>query len=162
VHELIAQRTGSRRALWRMFGGFASVAGTVRLRTSGADPARLVLPAAPWRPVRQWPYGLRLLDVTGAFPARGIAPLDMTLPFRVTGDGLDGSYRSRPPAAPSPASWPRRRPGVHRPRPRPAAYAGVQSCANLRFAGLLERPGPRRRAVEALLGGRPFHIRNYY
>ena len=123
-----------------MFGGFASIAGTVRLRTSGADPARLALPAAPWRPVRQWPYGLRLLDVAGAFSARGGAPLDVTLPFRVTGDGLDGYYRLTASGGaltcePAADGGP-----VFTGRGLALAYAGVQSCANLRFAGLLSGP----------------------
>ena len=93
MHELIALTAPAATALWRLFGGFASLARTVRLRTSGADLTRLALPAAPWRPVQQWPYCLRLLDVAGAFRARRVAPIDVTLPFTVTGDGLDGTYR---------------------------------------------------------------------
>ena len=42
------------------------------------------------------------------------------------------------------------------------AYAGVQSCANLRFAGLLSGPDTDDTRWDALLGGRPFHIRNYF
>lgn len=162
VHELIALSGPAVAALWRMFGGFASIAGTVRLRTSGADPARLALPAAPWRPVRQWPYGLRLLDVAGAFRARGVAPLDMTLPFRVTGDGLDGTYRLTATGGaltcdPAGGDGP-----VFTGRGLALAYAGAQSCANLRFAGLLGGPDRDDARWDALLGGRPFHIRNYY
>ena len=161
VHELIALTGAAAAALWRLFGGFASVAGTVALRTSGADPTRLVLPAAPWRPVRQWPYGLRLLDVVGAFRARGAAPIDATLPFRVIGDGLDGTYRltasggalsCEPAAADGPAFTGR---GLA------LAYAGVQSCANLRFVGLLSGPDTDDARWDALLGG-GFAIRNYF
>jgi GNAT superfamily N-acetyltransferase len=187
VNELIALSGPAAAALWRMFGGFASIAGTVRLRTSGADPARLALPAAPWRPVRQWPYGLRLLDVAGAFSARGGAPLDVTLPFRVTGDGLDGSYRltalprcarshaSRSAVTPVPSlrsltasngaltCEPAADGGpVFTGRGLALAYAGVQSCANLRFAGLLSGPETDDARWDAVLGGRQFHIRNYY
>ena len=42
------------------------------------------------------------------------------------------------------------------------AYAGVQSCANLRFAGLLSGPATDDERWDAVLGGRQFHIRNYY
>ena len=42
------------------------------------------------------------------------------------------------------------------------AYAGVQSCANLRFGGLLSGPDADDGRWDALLGGRPFHIRNYF
>jgi hypothetical protein len=55
----------------------------------------------------------------------------------------------------------RRRPGVHGQRPR-AAVRGVQSCANLRFAGLLTGPDTDDATWDALLGGRPFHIRDYF
>jgi predicted acetyltransferase len=163
VHELIALTAPAAAALWRFFAGFASVAGTVVLRTSGADTARLVLPAAAWRPVRQWPYGLRLLDVAGALRARGVAPLDVTLPFGVTGDGLDGRYRltasggvatCEPDAA---ATGP-----VFTGRGLALLYAGVQSCANLRFAGLLTGPDADDARWDTVTGGRPFHIRDYF
>jgi len=38
----------------------------------------------------------------------------------------------------------------------------VQSCANLRFAGLLSGPDTDDARWDTLLGGRPFHIRNYF
>jgi len=138
------------------------VAGTVRVRTSGADATRLVLPASSWRPVRQWPYCLRLLDVAGAFRVRGVAPLDVTLPFSVTGDGLDGSYRlvSRHGVTscdPADGDGP-----IFTGRGLALAYAGVQSCANLRFAGLLSGPDTDDTRWDTLLGGRQFHIRNYF
>jgi len=162
VHDLIGLTAPATAALWRLFGGFASVAAAVELRTSGADTARLTLPAVPWRPVRQWPYALRLLDVTGAFGARGVTPLDVTLPFSVTGDGLDGSYRltasgGAASCEPATADGP-----VFTGRGLALAYAGVQSCANLRFAGLLSGPDTDDARWDALLGGRQFHIRNYF
>ena len=144
MHELISHSAPATAALWRLFGGFASIAATVHVRTSGADPARLVLPAARWRPVRQWPYGLRLLDVAGAFRARGVAPMDVTLPFSVTGDG---------PVFTGP---------IFTGRGLALAYAGVQSCANLRFGGLLSGPDTDDARWDTLLGGRQFHIRNYF
>jgi predicted acetyltransferase len=162
VHELIALTAPAATALWRLFGGFASLAGTVRLRTSGTDLTRLALPAAPWRPVRQWPYGLRLLDVAGAFRARGVAPIDVTLPFTVTGDGLDGTYRLTAQGGiaacePADGDGP-----VFTGRGLALAYAGVQSCANLRFAGLLSGRDTDDARWDALLGGRRFSIRNYF
>jgi predicted acetyltransferase len=167
VHELISHSAPATAALWRLFGGFASIAATVHVRTSGADPARLVLPAARWRPVRQWPYGLRLLDVAGAFRARGVAPMDVTLPFSVTGDGLDGSYRlvSRDGVAscdPVDDAGPAFTGPIFTGRGLALAYAGVQSCANLRFAGLLSGPETDDARWDTLLGGRQFHIRNYF
>jgi predicted acetyltransferase len=161
VHELIALTAPAGAALWRFLGGFASVAGTLRLRTSGADTTRLLLPTAPWRPVRQWPYCLRLLDVAGAFRARGVAPIDVDLPFSVAGEGLDGSYRLTAhdgalTCDPGTGDGP-----IFTGRGLALAYAGVQSCANLRFAGLLTGPDTDDARWDTLLGGR-FSIRNYY
>ena len=59
-----------------------------------------------------------------------------------------------------PTAW-RRRP-VFAGRGLALAYAGVQSCANLRFGGLLSGPDADDGRWDALLGGRPFHIRNYF
>jgi predicted acetyltransferase len=163
VHELVALTAPAAAALWRLFAGFTSVAGAVRLRTSGADTTRLVLAAAAWRPVQQWAYGIRLLDVAGAMAARGVAPLDASLPFGVTGDGLDGTYRltasgGAAACAPDPdAGGP-----VFTGRGLALLYAGTQSCANLRFAGLLTGPDADDTRFDALFGGRPFHIRDYY
>ena len=176
VHELLALTAPATAALWRLFGGFASLARTVRLRTSGADLTRLALPAAPWRPVQQWPYCLRLLDVAGAFRARRVAPIDVTLPFTVTGDGLDGTFRLTAHSGtvacePADCGGDGDRDGdrdgdgdgpVFTGRGLALAYAGVQSCANLRFAGLLSGPDTDDTRWDALLGGRPFHIRNYF
>jgi predicted acetyltransferase len=162
VHELIALTDGATAALWRMLGGFASIAGGARLRTSGTDLARLALPAAAWRPVRQWPYGMRLLDVCGAFEARGVAPFEVSLPFTVAGDGLDGTYRLTASAGVAACE---RAPGAgpaFAGRGLALLYAGVQSCANLRFAGLLSGPDGDDTTWDALLSGRPFHIRNYF
>lgn len=162
VHDMIGLTAPATAALWRLFGGFASVAATVELRTSGADTARLVLPAVPWRPVRQWPYALRLLDVPGAFRARGVAPLDVTLAFSVTGDGLNGSYRLTTSGGAASCETAAADGPVFTGRGLALAYAGVQSCANLRFAGLLSGPESDDAHWDALLGGRQFHIRNYF
>jgi hypothetical protein len=42
------------------------------------------------------------------------------------------------------------------------AYAGTQSCANLRLAGLLTGPDAHDATLDALLGGRQLHIRDYF
>jgi hypothetical protein len=42
------------------------------------------------------------------------------------------------------------------------AYAGAQSTANLRMAGLLTGPGTHDATLDALLGGRQVHIRDYF
>jgi hypothetical protein len=42
------------------------------------------------------------------------------------------------------------------------AYAGAQSCANLRMAGLLSGPDDHDAVLDALLGGRQTHIRDYF
>ena len=42
------------------------------------------------------------------------------------------------------------------------AYAGAQSCANLRLAGLLTGPDAHDATFDALLGGRQLHIRDYF
>jgi predicted acetyltransferase len=166
VRELVAVSAPATAALWRLLGGFGSTAATVRLRTSGADPARLVLPAAAWRPVAQWPYGLRVLDVAAALTARGVNPLDATLPFSVAGvgafrlvaaGGTAHCERLDRPAGPADHGGP-----VFTGNGLALAYAGVQSCANLRFAGLLTGPDTDDARWDALLGGRPFHVRDHF
>ena len=162
VHELVALTAPATAALWRLFAGFATVAGTVRLRTSGADTARLVLPAAAWRPVRQWTYALRLIDVAGALAARGVAPVELSLPFAVTGDGLDGTYLLTASGGRASCERGSDEGPVFAGRGLALLYAGVQSCANLRFAGLLAGPDADDARWDALMGGRPFHIRDYF
>ena len=160
VRELVAVSGPAVAALWRFLGGFGSTSATVRLRTSGADAARLVLPAAAWRPVHQLPYGLRVLDVAGAFAARGVSPLDVTLPFTVADVGAFRLVASGGVAACEPA--PVGDGPVFTANGLALAYAGVQSCANLRFAGLLSGPDTDDARWDALLGGRPFHIRDFF
>jgi predicted acetyltransferase len=162
VRELVALTGPAAAALWRMVGSFASVTTAAHVWTSGADATRLGLPGAGWRPVGQWPYGLRLLDVPGALAARGVGPVDAVLPFSVTGDGLDGAWTltaagGRATCAPGGAGGP-----VFSGRGLALAYAGAQSCANLRMAGLLTGPDADDARWDALLGGRPFHVRDYF
>jgi predicted acetyltransferase len=96
VLDLLAVRADAYTALLRTLGSFGSVAATVRLRTSGDDLVRLLLPTTAWTPVQEDLYMLKVLDVeaafTGARCARGLA---LRSGFTLAGDvlpGLDGGY----------------------------------------------------------------------
>lgn len=167
VGDLVALTPDAARALWRVLGSFTSVTGRVRVPTSGADPARLVLPASEWAVTRRHPYMLRVHDVAaalGALPLTGVADLA----FAVAGDPLgtmDGGYRLR--VADGRAACERAEVpddgAVLTPQGLALAYAGAQSCANLRFAGHLHGGDPTFDAtLDALLGGRQVHIRDYF
>lgn len=75
VHDLLAVSADGYRALWQVLASSASVAPTLALRTSGADPARLLLPGVTWSPdpAAHHPYMLRVHDVAGALTARRLA-----------------------------------------------------------------------------------------
>ena len=173
VPDLVATTPDAARALWRMLGSFSTVAGRVRLRTSGYDASRLVLPFHAWQVVDRHPYMLRLHDIGGAFAA-----LPLTLPgggsaeltFAVRGDALgsDGGYRLQVAEGESSCTavavddLPRAH-SLFTPQGIALAYAGTQSCANLRLAGHLEGGSPADDALlDALLGGRQVHIRDYF
>jgi predicted acetyltransferase len=175
VSDLLALTSDGYRVLWRMLGSFTSVTGQVRVRTSGDDVARLVLPSASWRVRRRYPYMLRVHAVAPALS--GIeTPLDADLRFSVTGDRLgtaNGAYRLRtidgrttcgtaPEAATATATATDMLAPVLDVRGLALAYAGVQSCANLRLAGLLTGPDAHDATLDALLGGRQLHIRDYF
>ena len=167
VGDLIALTPDAARALWRVLGSFTSVTGRVRLPTSGADLARLVLPAGEWAVTRRHPYMLRVHDVAAALsalPLTGAADLA----FAVAGDPvgtMDGGYRLRVAdgrATCERAEAPDGAP-VLTPQGIALAYAGTQSCANLRFAGHLHGGDATFDAtLDALLGGRQVHIRDYF
>lgn len=168
VEDFIALSADGARALWRVIGSFSVVAGRLRLSTSGADTARLVLPTSTWRVVFTRPYMLRVLDVPGAFAARPFeGAADLT--FAVAGDPfgfIDGSYRLRvadgqttcervdDPDGPDTLRF--------TPQGLALAYAGVQSCANLRMAGHLAGPTTYDATLDRMLGGRNVHIRDYF
>ncbi len=94
VDDLVTLTPDAARALWRVLGSFASVAGTVRLRTSGDHPARLVLPTSTWTAVERYPYMARVHP--SALGALAAGPDDdVALSLRVAGDPLgvlDGSW----------------------------------------------------------------------
>ena len=166
VADLLATDAGAYRALWRFLGGFASVAGQVRLDTSGVDAARLALPGGGWRQVGSRPYMLRVTDVAGAFsavPRLGSARVR----FAVAGDPLgatDGSYLLT--VGPDGTGCTRSTGAGPLPTYTPGglalAWAGAQSSANLRMAGLLTGPADDDALLDAVLAGRPIHIRDYF
>ena len=171
VKDLLALTADGHRALWRMLGSFTSVTGEVRVWTSGDDLARLVLPSASWRVRQRYPYMLRVHDVGAALT--GIAtPLEADVAFSVAGDRLgtaNGDYRLRAAAgrtacepADATATGSGRAAPVFDVRGLALAYAGAQSCANLRLAGLLTGPDTHDALLDALFGGRQLHIRDYF
>lgn len=166
VHDLVADTDEAARALWHVFGTFSSVAGRIRLTTSGDDLTRLALPSAAWHEAKANPYMLRILDLAGALELRRPSPaIRADLAFGVRGDRLgridgdwtlqvaDGEVR----CASGPAAE-----RVYTPTGIALAYAGVQSSANLRRAGLLVGPTDGDATWDALLAGRPVHVRDYF
>ncbi len=167
VEDLVALSPEAARGLWRMLGSFAPVTGSVRVRTSGSDLTRLVLPFAAWDVVERHPYMLRVHDVAAALSALPLGT-DGQVDFRVEGDPLgtmDGGYRLR--AAAGRTTCVRAEVGAAAPVLTPQGmallYAGDQSCGNLRLAGHLRGGGSADDAVlEALLGSGQLHIRDYF
>jgi predicted acetyltransferase len=172
VHDLVATTADAYRALWRVLGTHTSVAGRVTLHTSGEDPARLVLPTATWDVVGRHPYMLRVGDPAAAFaglPGLTVPGLRAEVRLAVAGDRLataDGTYRLA--LGDGPAT-------CERVAPDPAAgvatfttqglalaYAGAQSCANLRMTGHLSGDDSADAVLDAVLGARPLHIRDYF
>lgn len=167
VWDLLALSADAYRALWAVAASFASVTGSVSLRTSGADPARLVVPTATWAndASRQHPYSLRVSDVAGAFTAiaPGLPGLTGEVPFSVVGDPFgvtDGHYlltlgegTERVTSSGGPTYTTQ---GIA------LAFAGTQSSANLRLLGHLTGPDTHDRVLDAVLGGRQVHVRDYF
>jgi len=71
VHQLVAEREESLRALWSVVGSGSSTAETVSAYVAPHDPLHLLLPATVALPVRTERWMLRLLDLPGAVAARG-------------------------------------------------------------------------------------------
>ena len=172
VADLIATSPAATATLLGVLGSFSSVAPTTRIDTSGDDLARLVLPTQDWRVVDASPYMLRLLDLPLAFGSRRFSSaISAGLRFRVAGDFLDdlnggwllevsgGAARCTPS---SDADHDKRGAPVFDTRGLGPMYAGVQSAANLRMAGLLSGDAGDDATWDALFGGRQFHIRDYF
>lgn len=167
VHDLVAVSADGYRALWRMLGTHTSVAGRVRLDTSGEDPARLVLPTATWDVVGRHPYMLRVSDPAAALTGLASPGLHAEIGFAVAGDRLhtaDGAYVLTVGDDPSVCERATGSADVatFTPQGLALAYAGAQSCANLRMTGHLTGPTTHDTALDALLGQRPLHIRDYF
>lgn len=167
VSDLIGLTADACRALWRVLGSFAGVVATVRVETSGADLSRLVLPALPWKVVNTHPYMLRLLDVPGALAVRRFEG-EADISFAVVGDVLglvDGGYHLRVSGGETSCSAIEATIGMptFTPHGIALAWAGAQSCSNLRMAGHLSRGDASSDAVfDRLFGGWQLHIRDYF
>ena len=165
VVDLLALRGDAYGALWHVLGSFGSVVGQVRLCTSGHDVARLSLPSAHWKAVEREPYMLRVHDVPGAFAGRDW-PVDGDVAFSVAGDHIgttNGSWRlvierGKATCAPAAAAdGPVLTPGG-----LALAWAGAQTCANLRMAGHLSGGMENDEALDRVLAPRPIHIRDSF
>jgi predicted acetyltransferase len=165
VFDLLALSGDAYGALWRVLGTFGSVVGQVRLFTSGHDVARLWLPSVHWKVVEREPYMLRVHDVPAAFNGRDW-PVDGDVAFSVAGDHLgttNGAWRlvierGKATCAPAVAAdGPVLTPGG-----LALAWAGAQTCANLRMAGHLSGGMENDEALDRVLAPRPIHIRDYF
>ncbi len=165
VFDLLALSGDAYGALWRVLGSFGSVVGQVRLCTSGHDVARLWLPSAHWKVVEREPYMLRVHDVPGAFAGRDW-PVDGDVAFSVAGDHVgttNGAWRlvierGKATCAPAAAAdGPVLTPGG-----LALAWAGAQTCANLRMAGHLSGGMENDEALDRVLVPRPIHIRDFF
>ena len=165
VSDLLALSGDAYRALWHVLGSFGTVVGQVRLHTSGHDVARLSLPSAHWKAVEREPYMLRVHDVPGAFAGRDW-PVDGDVAFSVAGDHLgttNGDWRlviERGKATCAPAAAPDG--PVLTPGGLALAWAGAQTCANLRMAGHLSGGMVNDQALDRVLAPRPIHIRDHF
>ncbi|WP_309648260.1 GNAT family N-acetyltransferase [Nocardioides sp.] len=166
VSDLLALSGDAYRALWSVLGSFGSVVGQVRVRTSGHDVARLALPSAHWAVKAREPYMLRVHDVPGAFAARDW-PVDGDVSFSVSGDHVgttNGSWQlvidqGKATCTPTTAADA----PVLTPGGLALAWAGAQTCANLRMAGHLSDGTPEAEAaLDRVFTPRPIHIRDYF
>ena len=168
VSDLLAGSGDGYRALLRALGSNSSVTPTTKIDTSGDDLVRLFLPGRHWETVASDPYMIAIIDVLGAFSRRGYPWfLSARLGFRVAGDrvaGVDGGYRLEVAEGVGACTADHHAEDrTFHPRGLALLYAGVQSCANLRWAGLLTGGLPEQDVVwDTVFGGRQFHIRDYY
>lgn len=167
VDDLVTLTPDAARALWRVLGSFASVAPTVRLRTSGDHPARLVLPTSTWTAVERRPYMTRVHPCALGRLTAGPDD-DVELSVRVVGDPLgvlDGSWtvEARPgwPAA-ARISDDDRLPTLT-PQGLALAYAGTLPAVDLRAGGHLVGGDARTDAVlDRLLRRRAPAVLDYF
>lgn len=170
VHDLIATSLDGYRALWRMLGSFSPVVGRVRLASSGHDSARLVLPSSTWHVVERHPYMLRVSDAAGALNAAELSVpglADTEIDFSVAGDRLgqsDGQYRLSLGDGPGLCEEvsPEGDVPTFTTQGLALAFSGAQSCANLRMLDQLTGSDEHDLLLDAVLGGRPLHVRDYF
>jgi predicted acetyltransferase len=169
VDDLVSTTSDAARALLSVLGSFASVCATTRVRTSGTDPFRLQLRTSAWPVVESEPYMLRLLDLAGAFAARPFPRhlgADLTFTFHdELLDDLDGTWRLQ--VAHGRATCDRvSRAATGGPsytgRGLALVYAGAQSTANVRAAGLMTGADADDVVWDTLFGGRQLHVRDYF
>jgi predicted acetyltransferase len=168
VTDLLATTPDGYRALLAAVGSFASVTGITKIDTSGDDVIRLFLPALPWQVARSSPYMLKILDLPGAIGLRRYPPgLTAQLSFRLEGNFLEANNAGYVLTVSGGRAECVRDAHVEdrvlTPRGLALLYAGVQSCANLRAAGLLSG-GDLQQDLDwdALFSGRQAHIRDYF
>ncbi len=166
VSDVIASTAGGYQALLSALGSFSSVTASTRIDTSGAEVIRTFLPTVHWETVDTSPYMLKVLDVCGALNHRRYPALEVELGFRLAGDFLEENNGCYAVAVGAGQGECRR---VHEcagptftPRGLAQLFAGTQSCANLRTAGLLSGRTDADSSWDALFGGRQFHIRDYF
>ena len=167
VADLVGTRHEATRLLLRTLGSFAPVAPTTRIHTSIPDALRYLLPTITWRVVTSEPYMLRLLDPASAFGLRRYPRrVEAELVFGITDEfltDLDGSWRLSVAEGSATCERTEDAPGpVFTGRGLAASYAGSQSTANLRMAGLLSGDDTDDDTWDALLGGRQVHIRDNF
>ena len=168
VTDLVAGSREAYGALLRMLGSFASVAATVRLRTTGDDRLRLLLPTADWSPVHENLCMLKVLDVERAFTgARCATGLTLRSGFTVAGDVLadvNGSYAveaeaGRVRCVRAGATDDR----TLAPRGLALLVTGAAPCRDLRVLGLLTGGDPAQDADwDALVAGRVRGVLDYF
>ncbi len=172
VHDLLATEADGYRALLAALGSFTSIAGQVTLDSSGLDLVQHLLPTSDWQVVETALYMLKIIDVVGAFEARGY-PTGLTteIEFGVVGDpitGTDGRYRLQVSdgrgacvrlgdADAADTDHP-----VLTPNGLAIAYAGSQSWQGIRAVGGLSGPDDHDALGAALLGGRPVRIHDHF
>lgn len=168
VTDLIALTGAATRALLRFLGSFSSVTGRVTVETGERDLGVLALPGLPWRPTTFHDYMLRVLDPVQAVGLRSYpSGLAGTWEITLAGDpitGPAGGYRIDVADGSARCSRTDTSAGVQlNPQGLALLYAGVQPVANLRMAGHATGGEPDQDAnLDALFGGRQFHIRNYF
>jgi predicted acetyltransferase len=167
VFDLLATSADGYRALLAVIGSFESVAGSVKIRTSGNDLARLFLPSIQWKVIESYPYMLAILDVAESL-ARRRYPMGLTatLRFRVAGDFLtenNRAYQLTVHEGRASCAGADHADRALTPQGLALLYAGAQSCANLRLAGhLVGGDVTQDLDWDALFGGRQRHIRDYF